>query len=85
MRAITRDPAVIGALLGMVYVVASFAQLVVGRAIDRFPLKKLFLIIVLGQIPLFALAMHAHGWTFYALADRIHGHSCSAPFRSPTQ
>lgn len=68
MRAITADPAVIGGLLGLVYVVASFAQLIVGRAIDRYPLKGLFLGIVLAQIPFFALAMHAEGWVFYALA-----------------
>jgi len=68
LRAITADPAAIGLLLGLVYVIASFAQLVVGRAIDRFPLKRLFLVIVLTQIPLFALAMHAQGWVFYALA-----------------
>ena len=68
LRAITADPAVIGALLGLVYVIASFAQLIVGRAIDRYPLKRLFLFVVLAQIPLFALAMHAQGWAFYALA-----------------
>ena len=68
MRAVTADPALLGALLGLVYVVASFAQLIVGRAIDRFPLKRLFLVIVLAQIPLFALAMHAQGWAFFALA-----------------
>src|SRR4030095_11674999 len=68
MRAVTADPALVGALLGLVYVVASFAQLIVGRAIDRYPLKRLFLTIVLVQIPLFALPMHAQGWAFYALA-----------------
>ena len=55
-------------LLGLVYVVASFAQLVVGRAIDRYPLKRIFLFIVLCQIPLFVLAIFATGWMFYALA-----------------
>jgi len=68
LRAITSDPAMIGALLGLVYVIASFAQLIVGRAIDRYPLKRLFLVIVLAQIPLFALAAYAQGWVFYALA-----------------
>ncbi len=63
----------IGALLGLVYVVASFAQLIVGRAIDRYPLKRLFLTIVLAQIPLFVLAMHAQGWAFYALAIAFMG------------
>ena len=68
LRTITADPAAIGSLLGLVYVIASFAQLIVGRAIDRYPLKRLFLFVVLAQIPLFALARHAQGWAFYALA-----------------
>lgn len=68
LRAVTADPALIGALLGLVYVVASLAQVVVGRAIDRYPLKRLFLFIVLAQIPLFAMAMYANGWMFYAVA-----------------
>ncbi|MCC6198013.1 MAG: MFS transporter [Burkholderiales bacterium] len=68
LRAVTADPAVIGALLGVVYVVASFTQIVVGRAIDRYPLKRLFLGIVAAQIPLFGLAALLHGWAFYAVA-----------------
>ncbi|MFO1315687.1 MAG: MFS transporter [Burkholderiales bacterium] len=68
MRAITADPAMLGSLLAAVYVVASLAQVIVGRAIDRVPMKPLFLGIVLAQVPLFALAMHADGWAFYALA-----------------
>lgn len=68
MSGVTADPALLGLLLGLVYVVASFAQLIVGRAIDRYPLKRLFLFVVLMQIPLFALAMHAHGWAFFVLA-----------------
>jgi len=68
LRNVTADPAVIGALLGLVYVIASFSQLVVGRAIDRYPLKRLFLSIVLAQIPLFLLAALASGWMFYAVS-----------------
>ena len=68
LRNVTADPAVIGALLGLVYVIASFSQLVVGRAIDRYPLKRLFLSIVLAQIPMFLLAALASGWVFYAVA-----------------
>jgi len=68
LRNVTANPAVIGALLGLVYVIASFSQLVVGRAIDRYPLKRLFLSIVLAQIPLFLLAALASGWVFYAVA-----------------
>ncbi len=68
LRGVITNPAAIGALLGLVYVIASFAQLVVGRAIDRYPLKGLFLCILLMQVPLFALAAVAQGWVFYALA-----------------
>jgi MFS family permease len=68
LRAITADTAVLGGLLGLVYVIASFAQVVVGRAIDRYPLKRLYLAIVVVQVPLFLLAAYAQGWAFYALA-----------------
>jgi MFS family permease len=68
LAAITTDPATIGALLAAVYAVASLAQVVVGRLIDRISLKKLFLGIVVMQVPLFALAAHAEGWALYALA-----------------
>ena len=68
MSAVTGDPALIGALLALVYLVASFAQVIVGRAIDRYPLKRLYLAIVLAQVPLFLLATYAQGWVLYALA-----------------
>jgi len=64
---ITADPALLGALLAGVYVVASFAQVAVGLLIDRFPLKRLYVAIVLLQAPLFAAAAAAQGWTLYAL------------------
>ena len=68
LASITRDPATLGAMLAAVYAVASLAQVVVGRLIDRMPLKRLFLGIVAMQIPLFALAARADGWALYALA-----------------
>ena len=61
------DPAVLGALLGAVYVVASLSQLVVGRLIDRYPLKRIFFTVILAQGPLFALAAVSDGWTLLAL------------------
>ena len=66
--AITQDPATLGALLAALYAIASLAQVVVGRLIDRVPLKRLFLGIVLMQVPLFALAAYAQGWALYAFA-----------------
>lgn len=61
------DPAALGALLAFVYTVASFAQLVVGKLIDRYPLKYVYLPTVAAQVPLFALAAHAEGFVLYAL------------------
>ncbi len=54
-------------LLAAVYAIASFSQLIVGRLIDRFALKRLYLAIVLLQIPMFLLAAHAQGWTLFWL------------------
>src|SRR5262245_7095105 len=65
---IVDDPATLGVLLALVYTVASFAQLVVGKLIDRYPLKRVYLPIVAAQVPLFVLASHAQGWALYALA-----------------
>jgi MFS family permease len=64
---IVDDPARLGFLLAGVYVVASFAQLVVGNLIDRVPLKYLYAGIVAVQPPLFFLAASAQGWALYAL------------------
>ncbi|MCE7878317.1 MAG: MFS transporter [Betaproteobacteria bacterium PRO3] len=68
LAAVTRDPATLGMLLALVYAIGSIAQVVVGRLIDRVPLKPLFLAIVAAQVPLFALAVHAEGWALYVLA-----------------
>jgi len=64
---ITADPAVLGALLALVYVAGAFAQVIVGSLIDRVPLKTLYLAIVVCQVPLFALAAVAQGWALYVL------------------
>jgi MFS family permease len=62
------DPAVIGVLLAVVYTIASLAQLVVGKLIDRYPLKRVYLPVVAAQVPLFLLAAQTQGWALYALA-----------------
>ncbi len=61
------DPAVLGALMAGVYLVASLSQLVVGKLIDRYPLKRIFFFVILGQIPLLALAAISNGWTLLLL------------------
>ena len=40
----------LGVLLAAVYTVASLAQLVVGRLIDRYPLKWIYLPVVAGDV-----------------------------------
>ena len=67
-RGIIEDPATLGALLALVFAIASFAQLIVGKLIDRYPLKRIYLPIVALQIPLFLLAAQAEGWTLFAVA-----------------
>jgi MFS family permease len=65
--AISADPAELGLLLGVVYAAASVAQLLVGRLVDRFELKPLYLSLLALQVPFLALAAHADGWALYAL------------------
>ncbi len=67
MAAVVTDPAALGLLLGLVYAIASFAQLLVGHLIDRVPIKRLLLAIVALQVPLFLAASQAHGWLFFVL------------------
>ena len=67
LRGVVDDPATLGTLLAGVYTVASLAQLVVGKLLDRFPLKRIWLPVSAAQIPLFLLAAHATGWPLYAL------------------
>ncbi len=66
MRGIVDDPSRLGMLLAGVYALASLAQVVVGRLIDRLPLKRLQLGIALAQAPLLLLAAHAQGWWLLA-------------------
>jgi MFS family permease len=62
IRELAENPAALSISLLVVFSVASLAQLVVGSLIDRYPLKWIYLPIVLCQIPLFLLAAYATGW-----------------------
>ncbi len=66
LRGVVDDPATLGLLLAAVYALASLSQVVVGRLLDRVPLKRLQLGIVLLQAPLLAAASLAQGWALYA-------------------
>ncbi len=65
-RGVLSDPAALGLLLASVYAVASVAQVVVGRLIDRWALKPLYLGIALLQVPVLLLASQSRGWWLYA-------------------
>jgi MFS family permease len=65
LRGLVDDPARLGILLAIVYTIGSLAQLVVGKLIDRYPLKWVYLPIVATQVPLFLLASGAGGWALY--------------------
>ncbi len=67
LRDVVQDPATLGLLLAAVYAIASLTQLVVGRLIDRYPVKRIYLAIVLLQAPLFALAAVTDGWIAFAV------------------
>lgn len=65
-RNVVNDPAALGLLLASVYAIASLAQVVVGRLIDRVALKPLYLSIALLQVPVLLLSSQAQGWWLYA-------------------
>ena len=59
---LVHDPAVIGLLLAGIYAIASLTQVAVGHLIDRVSLKRLYLCIVLAQVPWLIFAAVATGW-----------------------
>jgi MFS family permease len=65
-QGVMEDPAALGLLLALVYAVASVAQVVVGHLINRFPLKRFFMFMVMAQIPMLVLASQAQGWWLFA-------------------
>lgn len=60
------DPATIGLLLAVIYTLASLTQVGVGHLIDRISLKRLYLGMVLVQVPFLIFASLAQGWWLFA-------------------
>ena len=60
MPGISIDIAATGLLAGIVYAVAAFAQLIVGRAIDKYRIKPILLFVAFGQ-PIFLGLMSLQG------------------------
>jgi MFS family permease len=63
---VIEDPAVLGAMLAVIYTIASLAQVIVGRLIDRMSIRSLQWWISVVQIPLIILAAHTHDWWLFA-------------------
>ena len=64
-RGLIEDPATLGLLLGLIYTIASFAQLVVGKLIDRMPFKQLQWWLSVAQVPLLIVAAHTQQWGLF--------------------
>jgi MFS family permease len=62
---VIEDPATLGILLAVIYTVASFAQVVVGRLIDVMPFKPLQLWMSVAQVPLLIVAAYTHDWGMF--------------------
>ena len=65
---LANNPMLLSVSVFVIFSVASLAQLAVGALIDRYPLKNIYLPIILCQIPLFILASQVSGWTLVAVA-----------------
>jgi MFS family permease len=68
LRALTQTNVGIGALVALVYSVAAFAQVVMGKLIDKFEMKRLMVAVGLIQVPLLAVAAHVDGWALLVVA-----------------
>jgi MFS family permease len=64
-KGVIEDPAVIGTLLAIIYTIASLAQLVVGRLIDKVAFKPLQFWMSMIQIPLLIWAAHTQDWMLF--------------------
>ena len=96
LRDLTQTNLGIGVLVALVYSVAAFAQVVVGKLIDRFEMRRLMITMAMAQIPLLVLAANSQGWLMLAAAilmmlavfgqiplnDAIVGKYCADEYRS---
>lgn len=66
MSGVAQTPFILAGLLFSIFALASLAQLVVGKLIDRFSLRQIFLPILALQVPLFLIASEVQDWALYA-------------------
>ena len=68
MQGISEDLAVTGTLAALIYAVAAFAQLVVGRAIDKRNIKTVLIFIAAGQPLFLSLMAMQTDYTLFAVS-----------------
>ncbi|MEQ8194621.1 MAG: MFS transporter, partial [Rhodospirillales bacterium] len=68
LTAMTQSTFGIGALISIVYVIASLAQILIGTLIDRFALKTVFIAVVALQAPFLYLAGVSENLAMFAVA-----------------
>jgi hypothetical protein len=68
VKGAVQDPAELAMMLFVIFSLASLAQLVVGKLIDRYPLKNIYVPIVLLQVPLFLIASQVTDWALFVTA-----------------
>jgi MFS family permease len=68
LTALTQTSFGIGVLVAAVYTTAAFAQVVVGKLIDKFEMRRLMITIGLIQIPMLYLAANLEGWAMLGAA-----------------
>ncbi|PWG62722.1 MFS transporter [Spiribacter halobius] len=60
--AVITSTAGIGLVATVIYATAAFAQIAVGMALDRFPVRPLLMAIAAGQVLAMSVAALSHGW-----------------------
>ncbi|HEX7967307.1 MAG TPA: MFS transporter [Stellaceae bacterium] len=68
LAALVHTTSGIGTLVAVVYTIAAMAQLLVGRLIDRYPLRGIFLPLAALQVPLLLLAGALSDWAMLLVA-----------------
>lgn len=53
--------------MAIIYAVAAFAQIIVGRLIDRLPIRRIYICVLLVQAPVLLAASTLHGLSLVAV------------------
>ena len=68
VQGVVQDPALLAGMLFVIFSLASLAQLIVGKLIDKYPLKNIYVPMLLAQVPLFLIASQVQDWALFFTA-----------------